>query len=152
MNCKSWLSNWGLASLHLGMCLLESICQRAKICNNRVIIFQKILPHLDQKLWWWDININLSRRLLKTMKSYRSSYVRVSSEFKLYSNLNVKELLVRNRRNIWCLREVQIWSSNGLYRQILTTQLNHLSSWPKWLSIRLRTKWLWVRIPLVSLI
>ena len=29
-------------------------------------------------------------------------------------------------------------------------QLNHLASLAKWLSVRLRTKWLWVRIPLLS--
>ena len=32
-----------------------------------------------------------------------------------------------------------------------TTQLNHLVSLAKWLSVRLRTKWLWVRVPLQSL-
>ena len=34
---------------------------------------------------------------------------------------------------------------------MLTTQLNHLTSLTKWLSVRLRTKWLWVRISLLSL-
>ena len=32
--------------------------------------------------------------------------------------------------------------------KVLTTQLNHLASLAKWLSVRLRTKWLWVRVPL----
>ena len=31
------------------------------------------------------------------------------------------------------------------------TQLNHLASLAKWLSVHLRTEWLWVRIPLLSL-
>ena len=34
---------------------------------------------------------------------------------------------------------------------VLTTQLNHLASLAKWLSVRLRTKWLWVRVQLQSL-
>ena len=29
-------------------------------------------------------------------------------------------------------------------------QFNHLASFAKWLSVRLRTKWLWVRIPFLS--
>ena len=32
----------------------------------------------------------------------------------------------------------------------LTTQLSHLVSLAKWLSVRLRTKWYWVRIALLS--
>ena len=43
--------------------------------------------------------------------------------------LNVKELLARSRRHIW--------------------SLSH--SMAKWLSVRLRIKWLWVQIPLLSL-
>ena len=35
----------------------------------------------------------------------------------------------------------------GKYSQ---DSLNHLASLAKWLSVRLRTKWLWVRIPLQS--
>ena len=41
--------------------------------------------------------------------------------------------------------------SNASYREVLTTQLNHLASLAKWLSVRLRTKWLWVEIMLLSL-
>ena len=40
---------------------------------------------------------------------------------------------------------------NAPDRYVLKTQLNHLASLAKWLSVRLRTKWLWVRIPLLSL-
>ena len=42
--------------------------------------------------------------------------------------------------------------SNAPYRQVLTTQLHHLASLPKWLNVRLWTKWLWVRVPLQSVI
>ena len=40
--------------------------------------------------------------------------------------------------------------SNAPYRQVLITQLNHLANLAKWLSVPLRTKWLWGRIPLQS--
>ena len=36
-------------------------------------------------------------------------------------------------------------------REHLPTQLNHLASLAKWLSVRLSTKWLWVRVQLQSL-
>ena len=36
--------------------------------------------------------------------------------------------------------------SNAQYRQVLTTQLNHIASFSKWSSVRLWTKWLWVRV------
>ena len=40
---------------------------------------------------------------------------------------------------------------NAPHRWVLTTQLNHLASLAKWLSVCLRTKWLWVRFRLQSL-
>ena len=36
-------------------------------------------------------------------------------------------------------------------KQVHTTQLNHLASLAKWLSVRLQTKWLWAPITLLSL-
>ena len=33
---------------------------------------------------------------------------------------------------------------------LLTRQPNHLASLAKWLSVRLRIKWMWVRVPLQS--
>ena len=38
-----------------------------------------------------------------------------------------------------------------MHREVITTQLKHLVSFGKWLSVHLRTKWLWIRIPLLSL-
>ena len=43
-----------------------------------------------------------------------------------------------------------MWS-NAPHRQALTTKLNHLTSLANWLSVRLWTKWLWVRVQLQSL-
>ena len=57
---------------------------------------------------------------------------------------------------VWIHAETRRWHDNNIqsnapYRQVLTTQLNHLACLTKWLSVHLRTKWLWVRVPLQSL-
>ena len=39
-----------------------------------------------------------------------------------------------------------------IYRTQLRTQLDHLASLAKWLSVRLRTKWFWVRVQLQKVI
>ena len=47
------------------------------------------------------------------------------------------------------------WSKytvTALYREVLTKEHNHLASWANWLSVRLRTKFLWVWVTLQSLI
>ena len=51
--------------------------------------------------------------------------------------------------------ETSTWHDNNIqsnlqYRKVLTTQLNHLVSLAKWLSVFLRAKWLWVQISLLS--
>ena len=87
----------------------------------------------------------------------------------LYSCLNLKELLAQSRHKIWSLSDCNwtrthnhlVWihsempkwhdkniQSNAPTRYILTTQLNHLACLAKWLSVRLWTKWLWVRAQL----
>ena len=74
------------------------------------------------------------------------------SEFTLYSYLNVKELLTRNRRDIWSLSHSnRIRTYNHLVRKRTPNNLAKLASLSKWLSVRLRSKWLWFRIPLLSL-
>ena len=57
---------------------------------------------------------------------------------------------------VWIHSQTRTWhekkiQSNAPYRYVLTTQLNHLASLAKSLSVRLRTKWLLVRVPLQSL-
>ena len=67
------------------------------------------------------------------------------SESTLYSCLNVKELLAGNRRDIWSLSD-----NNGIQTHKHLGRkgtLNYLAQ----LAIRLRTKWLWIQIPLLSL-
>ena len=90
--------------------------------------------------------------------------------------LNVKELFARSRGHIWCLSESNVirthnhlvckrtlnhiaklakwpFSQTGQTGHLvkLATELNHLANLAKWLSVRLQTKWLWVRITLLSL-
>ena len=66
--------------------------------------------------------------------------------------LNVKELLARSRCHIWSLSDSNgIRTHNHLVRKRTLNHLAKLASLAKWLSVCLRTKWLWVRIPLLSL-
>ena len=57
---------------------------------------------------------------------------------------------------VWIHFEMRTWhdkniQSKGPWRQVLRTQLNHLVSLAKFLSVRLLTKWFWVRFQLQSL-
>ena len=63
--------------------------------------------------------------------------------------LNVKKLLARTRCHIWSLSKSKgIRTHNHLVRK---WTFNHLAELAKWLNVRLQTKWLWLRIPLLSL-
>ena len=57
---------------------------------------------------------------------------------------------------VWIHSQMRKWhdknvQSNAPYRKVLSTQLNHLVTWAKCLSVRLQTKWFWARIQLQSL-
>ena len=52
--------------------------------------------------------------------------------------------------------ETRTWHDNNIqssapYRWVLITQLNQLASLAEWLSVHLRTKWLWLRMSSLSL-
>ena len=80
-----------------------------------------------------------------TVSYYHVTYA-FQCESNLYSYLNVKELVAQNRRDIWSLSDSnEIQTHNQL---VFKQTLNHLA---KWLSICLRTTWLWVRILLLPL-
>ena len=53
--------------------------------------------------------------------------------------------------NLKRVRDMIITCSQMHHTDKYSTQLNHLTSLAKWLSVLLQTKWLWVRIPLLSL-
>ena len=57
---------------------------------------------------------------------------------------------------VWIHSEMCTWHDNNIqsnapYRYVLRTQLNHLASLAKQLSVRFRTKWFWVWVQLQSL-
>ena len=81
-------------------------------------------------------------------------YYYVTYEFQSKSTscccLNVKELLVRNRRHIWRLSDSNgIRIHNDLVHERTFNHLAKLANLAKWLLVNLRTKCLWVRIPLM---
>ena len=66
--------------------------------------------------------------------------------------LNAKELLAQNRRHIWSLSDCNgNRTQNHLVRKQTLNHLAKLASLAKWLSVRLRTNWLWIRVSLQSL-
>ena len=79
-----------------------------------------------------------------TVCSYHVTYA-FQSESPLYSCLNVKELLARYLKFKWLQRNL---NHNYL---VCNRTINHLAQLAKWLSVRLRTKWLLLRVPLQSL-
>ena len=83
-----------------------------------------------------------------TVCSFHVTYA-LQSETTLYSCLNVKEVLTRSRHEILSLSDCS-WTrtQNHLVRK---RTLNHLASLAKWLSVRLQTKWFWVRVQLQSI-
>ena len=65
----------------------------------------------------------------------------------LYSCLNVKELLARNRSVIWSLsNRNRIWAHKHLVHKQTLKHLAKLAILAKCLRVCLRTKWLWVRV------
>ena len=92
--------------------------------------------------------------MAKAVISFPGSFFKYAFQRKstLYSCLNVKEHLARNRRDIWSLSD-----NNGIQTHnhlVCKRTLNHytkLASLAKWSSVHLQTKWLLVRILLLSL-
>ena len=84
------------------------------------------------------------KHLYRTVCSYHVTYA-IQSESTLCSGLNVKKLLSWSRREIWNLSDCN-WAVTHNYL-VQKRTLNHLA---KWLSVRLWTKWLWVRVQLQS--
>ena len=83
-----------------------------------------------------------------TVCSYYVTYL-FQSESTLYSSLNVKELLARNRREIWSLSDCSWTRSHNHWIRKRKRTLNHLAKLAK--VLRLWTKRLCVRVQLQSL-
>ena len=90
--------------------------------------------------------------MLLTVCYYHVMYA-FQSESTHCSSLNVKELLARYRRDIWSLSDsIGIRTHKHLVRKRLLKHLAKPASLAKWLSVHLRTKYFWVRFPLLSFI
>ena len=77
----------------------------------------------------------------------RVVYAFQSESIILHSCLNDKEPIARIRRDIWNLSASNgIWTHNDLVRKRTLNHLAKLVSLAKWLSFRLQSKWLWVRV------
>ena len=89
---------------------------------------------------FWMCSLHWKRKIFNIIIKY------------LWNTLNKK----RSSKNWENYRQI-LESRNGIRTQkhlVRKRALNHLTklvSLAKWLSVRLRTKWLWVRIPLLSL-
>ena len=95
---------------------------------------------------WVFFNTCLDSMLLSCTYTFQS-------ESTLCSCLNVKKLFVENRRKIWSLSNCN-WTRthNHLVRKQTLNHLAKLANLVKRLSVRLRTRWLWVRVQLQLLI
>ena len=101
---------------------------------------------------------NTKSRIFEIQQHYPSLYIIVMSRTSFRGNLysivclNIKELLARSRRHIWSLGDSNgIRTHNHLVHKLTLNHLDKLANLAKWLSARLRTKWLRVRIQFLSL-
>ena len=93
--------------------------------------------------------VNIQRKY--TVCSYHVTYA-FQIESTMYSCLNVKKPLVRNRCDIWNLSDCNgTWTQNHLVCKQTLNRLAKLASLAKWLSVHLWTEVLWVWVLLQSL-
>ena len=125
----------------------NSLLENHRFRNCKWKYWEKFCHKIFSYNSWWTNKLeksNKNRRLPKILivASFHVTYA-FKSESTLYSYLNVKELLAGSRRKIWSLSDCN-WTrtQNHLVRK---QTLNHLA---KRLSVRLRTKWFWVRVQL----
>ena len=102
------------------------------------------------KHFWWFRKIkeiNWMKDKFLTVCSCHVTYA-FQGESTFYSCLNVKELLAWSRRKIWSLSDCNWTRTHN--RLVRKRTLNHLAKLAKWLSVRLRTKWLWIQVQFQS--
>ena len=106
--------------------------------NTQEFLNLYMLSRVVIKVQWreWCLFYFMSKSKFLSVCSYHDTYA-FQSESRLYSCLNVKELLDRNRCEIWILRDCN-WTrtQNHLVRK---RTLNHLAKLTKWLSCVLST-------------
>ena len=129
-----------------GTRLLSLQCKRLRILLGRlshqsaIILTQAQFGSAYVKLENSHIQKNSNSVFYILQRNFLTFFIAVTYEFHsestLYSCLNIKGLLAQSRRHIWSLSD-----SNGMRTH------KHLVR--KWLNVRLRTKWLCIRIPVL---
>ena len=75
-----------------------------------------------------------------TKKTWRSDWPKFVASCLVPWHLGNYREWTHSEMSTWCDKNIR---SNAPYKEVLTTQISHLASWAKWLSVRLRTRWLW---------
>ena len=139
-----WRSLLFLSNLFFFFCL--------RFLNLTLDFLRLVLSFLEDELKTWN---SLRKLFWKTI--FHRLYIIIShTSFRVNLHsvvcLNVKELLAWSRRNIWGLSDSNgIWTHNQLVCKRPSGLFLKKASFAKWLSVCLQTKWLWVRILVLSL-
>ena len=132
LKLSSTYNHNGFRCLHYDQLLLPEVYYHINYTWNIIFIF-----------WANDLNY------LYVIIMWRTSF-RVNPHFIVC--LNFKELLARSRHHIWNLSDSNgIRTHKDLVRKRTLNHLAKLASLAIWLNVRLRTKWLWVRVLLSHL-
>ena len=120
----------------------------------------------SEKSTWLDKNIKLKEPCREVVTTQMSHFVSLTKFFGLYLRTKwffryctcFEQWFPWNsgQHIFWIASEKRTWhdkniKSNATYRYILTSQLSHLVKLANWLSVRLRTKWLSLSVPLQPL-
>ena len=104
-------------------------CSNDSIGIHNHLVRWKTLIHLAKLAKWLSGVVNTCLNMHLTVFYYHVMYA-FQSESTVYSCLNVKELLSRNRHDIWRLDD-----SNGIrthHQLVRKRTLNHIPKWVKW--------------------
>ena len=96
----------------------------------------------------WVIGYQLSGFRVETRCSLLNFRLNACFEQEVSWNSGNYRVWIHSKTRTWHDKNIQ---SNAPHKYVLTTQLSHLGSLPKWSSVCLRTKWSWLRVPLQSL-
>ena len=117
-------------SFNVSINMYDMLCDFIYWLNSYMLFFSDGITLSKKSLFLHSFSWKLSLfSVLKQWKQFKEHYIWGLSDSNEYLSV----------RCIWLY--VNSIQSNAPYRQVLTTQLNHLASLAKWLSVCLRTKW-----------
>ena len=96
----------------------------------------------------WVFVYDLKGSWFKSSCSHQNFRFRACFEHVALLHSGDYRVWIHSERGKWHNKNIQ---SNAWYKEALTTQLNHLGSLAKCLTVRLWPKWLWFRVQLRSL-